>query len=255
MYPFERREKILSLLHSSGQVNINRDAARLGVSRSTLHRDLRDFESQGLVKKVRGGAKLVDKDHFETHFDLRFRAMSKQKRDIALLAAPVVRDDSAIFLDHSSTTLYLAQELKNRFFRNLTVLTNSMVVAEALGGHRGMQVILTGGLVENEFKALSGRWVVESLKHLNLHQIFASVGAISAERGLMTQIPFISELLPELFRMGGEVNILADSSKFHKVGTFLVGSLAPGLKIFTDANLPDRLRQEVLATGATLIVG
>jgi hypothetical protein len=40
-------------------------------------------------------------------------------------------------------------------------------------------VISTGGIVEGEFKALSGRWVVESLERINLHQIFISVGTIS----------------------------------------------------------------------------
>jgi hypothetical protein len=78
-------------------------------------------------------------------------------------------------------------------------LTNSLQIPIELGGVQGIQVIGTGGAIESEFKAMYGRWVVDSIQRINLNQIFISVGTISVENGLMTQIHFINDLFPELF--------------------------------------------------------
>ncbi len=253
MFPFERRERLLALLRSQDQVQIGRDAARLGVSRSTLHRDLVELEHQGVVRKVRGGATLDQESRFETHFDTRLKVNSAKKLEIAKKALRVIRDDSSIFLDHSSSAHYLARELKEQRFKNLVVISNSLAVAEELGGVKGLQVILTGGMVESEFRALSGRYVVEFLKRFNLHQIFASCGAVSLDQGLMTQMPFIHELLPAVFDLGLEVNMLIDSSKFHKIGTFLLAPLGPRFRIFSNRDLSPALQEGITATGARLV--
>ena len=230
MYPFERREKILEKLRNEGRITIQEDARRLGASPVTLHRDLEELEKQGLVKKVHGGAVFTGNPQFETHFDIRLKVNARDKEGIARKAAGVIRDDTSIFLDHSSTVMYLARELKNHHFRNLVLLTNSLAIASELGNEKGIQVILTGGIVQSEFKALSGPWVIETLKRVNLHQIFASVGAVTAEQGLMTQIPFIYEILPAVFQCGGEIHILVDYSKFFKMATYRIAPLVSSSK-------------------------
>ncbi len=254
MYPFERKEKILNTLRKEGQMTIRKDAHRLGVSPVTLHRDLEELEKAGLVKKVRGGAVFTGNSPLETHFDIRMKVHVREKQEIARKAAGFVKDDSSIFLDHSSTILFLARELKKRRFRNLTLLTNSLVIPSELGGEKGIQVLLTGGVVEGEFKALSGRWVIDNLKCLNLHQIFVSVGAISPEQGLMTQIPFIYEVLPAVFTCGQKIHILVDHSKFFKMATYHIAPLGPSLTIITDQKLPKSLKTEVEKKGASVIV-
>jgi DeoR/GlpR family transcriptional regulator of sugar metabolism len=254
MYPFERREKILEKLRNEGRTTIHEDARRLGVSPVTLHRDLEELEKQGLVKKVHGGAVFTGNSQFETHFDIRLKVNARDKEGIARKAAGVIRDDTSIFLDHSSTVMYLARELKNHHFRNLVLLTNSLAIASELGDEKGIQVILTGGIVQSEFKALSGPWVIETLKQVNLHQIFASVGAVSAEQGLMTQIPFIYEILPAVFQCGGEVHILADHSKFFKMATYRIAPLGSSLTIFTDKGLLKSIRREIEKKGPKVII-
>jgi DeoR family fructose operon transcriptional repressor len=253
IYPFERKEKILEKLRNEGQITISEDSRRLGISTSTLHRDLEQLEAEGIVKKVRGGAVLAEASRFETHFDIRMKTRVEEKKEIARVAVHSVNDDSAIFLDHSSTSVYLAREIRRCQFRNLVILTNSLVIPTELAEKKGVRVMLTGGVVENEFKALSGRWVVESLQKLNIHKVFASVGAISPDRGLMTQVPFIHEILPEIFSCGGDVNILVDSSKFFKIGTFQLAPLSSSLKIFTDKALPRNLREQVERLGPRVI--
>lgn len=253
IYPFQRKEKILNKLRSGGQITISEDSKLFGVSSSTLHRDLEELEKQGLVKKMRGGAILSEAFRFETHFDIRMKTNVEEKEEIARKAMETIKDDSSIFLDHSTAIAFLARELKRGHFRNLIVLTNSLVIPLELAGERGIQVMLTGGVVQSEFKALSGRWVMESLQRLNIQQIFASVGAISVEFGLMTQTPFIHEMLLELFLNKSQINILADSSKFFKIGAFQVAPLNPSFTIFTSKKLPTDIRSRIERKGIKVI--
>ena len=254
MYPFERKEKILDRLRKIGRINITEDAKFFNISISTLHRDLEDLEKQGLIKKVMGGAVLVKGIQFTTHFDKRLQNQSREKKAIAKKAVEYIQDDTSIYLDHSSTTTYLARELKQRSFKSLVVLTNSLQIPIELGGVQGIQVISTGGAVESEFKALCGRWVVDSIQRINLNQIFISVGAISVDNGLMTQMHFINDLFPELFRRSRHINVLVDSSKFIKLCTFQISPLKPSFTIFTDKGLPEDIRKEIGAIGVKLVL-
>jgi DeoR family fructose operon transcriptional repressor len=254
MYPFERRDRILTKIRAEGQITIKKHARLLGVSGATLHRDLAELEGLGIVRKVRGGAILTEASQFESHFDVRLKTDVKAKQEIARKAALVVQDDTSIFLDHSTTVIFLARELKTREFRRLIVVTNSLAVASELAGKKGVQIMLTGGIVEPEYKALSGRWIRDTLAHFTISQVFASVGAISLEHGLMTQAHFIYELLPEIFGRAKQVNILADHSKFHKVGTFQIAPLSASLRIFTDRGISKTLRMEIEKRGPKVIV-
>lgn len=254
MYPFERRDRILNKIRTEGQITIKKHARLLGVSSATLHRDLAELEGLGMVRKVRGGALLAQASQFESDFDVRLKTAVKAKQEIARKAVLVVQDDTSIFLDHSTTVIFLARELLSRDFRRLIVVTNSLAVASELAGKRGVQIMLTGGIVEPEYKALSGRWILDTLSHFTITQVFASVGAISLEHGLMTQAHFIYELLPEVFSRAKQVNVLADHLKFHKVGTFQVAPLGPSLRIFTDRGISKTLRKEIEKRGPKVIV-
>ncbi len=254
MYPFERKEKIIDRLRKFGQININEDAKIFNVSISTLHRDLEDLEKQGLVKKVMGGAVLVSGVQFATHFDKRLQTQTREKKAIAKRAVEFIQDDTSIYLDHSTTTTYLAREIKQRVYKSLLVLTNSLQIPLELGGIQGIQVISTGGAVEKEFKAFYGRWVIDSLQRINLNQVFISVGAISVRNGLMTQMHFINDLIPELFQRSQRINVLVDSSKFYKLCTFQISSLKPSFTIFSDKGLPEEIRNEIEAKGLRLVI-
>jgi DeoR/GlpR family transcriptional regulator of sugar metabolism len=240
VYAFERREKMLERLRKTGRITLSKEARQLGVSIATLRRDLKALEREGLGRTVRGGAVLAEVSRFETHFDIRMKTAVDAKQEIARKAADAIKDDTAIYLDHSTTVVLLAREIARRHLRNLVVLTNSLVVPDELASHA--EVILTGGVVEPEFRALSGRRVVDALGSVNLHQAFVSVGGLSLERGLMTQIPFIAELMPAVLASGAQVYVLADSSKFAKIGAFQLARLTPGLRIVTDAGLAHDVR-------------
>lgn len=254
MYPHERREKIIETLRKSRRIDVLKDARLFGVSSSTLHRDLAELEKQGHLKKLRGGAVLVEGPQIHSRFDIRLKDKIKNKEKIARNAIKKIQDDTSIFLDHSSTVFYLAREIKRSNFKNLIILTNSLVIPFELFAKNGVKIIMLGGVVEHEFRALSGRLLMETIRNFNLHQAFVSVAAISAEKGLMTQALFIQEFLPELFSYVNEINILADSSKFQKIGALQIAPLNSSMNFFSDKGLADSARSEILRHVSEIII-
>lgn len=253
MYPFERLNKIVDLIKKKGQVKVSDDADLLGISYSTFHRDLDILEARGLVEKVRGGAVLKETPVTSSHFTQRLSRKKKEKVIIAKKAVDLIEDDTCIFIDHSTSCKFLAQELAKKKFLNLVILTNSLALPQEFVGANGVKVILTGGEASHELGAISGNWVLKAFKRINVHQIFMSVGALSPEKGFMTQLPFINEIYPEIFHLGIPIIVLADSSKFSKVCTFRVADLAKAQAIITDCEVGQDMSLAIQKTGVELI--
>ena len=93
MFPHERREKIIETLRKVGQINVLKDAKLFEISSSTLHRDLAELEKQGHLKKLRGGAVLVDSAQIHSRFDIRLKDNIKNKEKIARNAIKIIKDD------------------------------------------------------------------------------------------------------------------------------------------------------------------
>ena len=56
MRPEQRRHEIIELLIREGAASLESMARAFEVSTMTIHRDLDDLESAGLLRKIRGGA-------------------------------------------------------------------------------------------------------------------------------------------------------------------------------------------------------
>ena len=250
----EREKGIVEKLRRSGSLKIAEDAKFFGVSLSTFHRDLSKLERMGVIKRVRGGALLAETGQIEAFYDFRMKDNVAEKKEIAKKASRFVEDGSSIFLDHSTTSTFLAEEFLTHNFRNLNILTNSIAIASVFGGTKGIQIHLTGGLYNHEFKALWGPWVIKSVKGVNLDQIFVSVGTISVDRGLMTQNPFIQELIAELLHVDGQVNVLVDHHKFNRVSSFLIAPLKSSFRIISDKGLHDTTIIQIKEKGIELII-
>lgn len=56
MLPINRHQKILDILNEDGIVHISQLSQEFDVSEMTIHRDLAQLETEGYLRKVRGGA-------------------------------------------------------------------------------------------------------------------------------------------------------------------------------------------------------
>ena len=77
-----------------------------------------------------------------------------EKERIGAAAAAMIADGDAVFLDSSSTALAIAQTLKSH--RYLSIVTNSLIIAQELLDAPGVNVVLLGGTLRRETASLVG---------------------------------------------------------------------------------------------------
>lgn len=173
----DRRKEIIDLLIEQGTVGLDDLAVRFGVSKMTIHRDLDDLESAGMLRKVRGGASIETSMQFESDYRYRARRDTEAKRRIARAAAELVEPGMTILINDGTTAGLLAERLAER--RPLTVITNNLAVIEKLSEAPGITLLALGGTYSRKFNGFFGIVTEEALGRLRGDIAFLSVPAIS----------------------------------------------------------------------------
>ena len=139
----ERFERIVAELRASPTVRISVLAEAFGVSTETVRRDIDELSRRGLVNRTYGGA-AVQALASEPAVNERYRLLVEQRSRLGACAAELVEPGEVLMIDSGSTTTHFAQRLAARA-RDLTVLTNCIGVALALGQAPGIRVVLCPG--------------------------------------------------------------------------------------------------------------
>jgi len=246
-----RRERLGTMVESRRVVRLEELSTALGVSQSTIRRDLDELETAGRLRRVHGGAIAADARLDEPHFDAKAATATDQKLRIAQRAVELLGPDDTVYLDSGSTVLAAARLLAG--WNRLTVVTNSLPAANELVG-RGPRLILIGGELRSTSRALVGPLTRLVLDDLHVDRALMGTFAISLEDGLATTDPseaFTKRLVMERAR---EVILLADS---HKMGTrsFVnAGSIDDIDIIVTDTGIDERTARLLKRRGIRVIV-
>lgn len=147
MLALERQKKILELLTAEGAVMVSKLSVELGVTEETVRRDLEKLEAKELLRRTHGGALPMDEGSYELSLEKRKGLNVEAKQALARKAVQYIASGDSVFLDASTTTFYMAKELKN--MKNITVITNSIRVINELSGIEGIKLIAIGGMVSN----------------------------------------------------------------------------------------------------------
>src|SRR5207248_476374 len=102
-------------------------------------------------------------------------------------AAALVCEGEAVALDASTTSYYLAVELRSK--HELVVVTNGLLVATALADVGGIDVLMIGGMLDLNSMALVGDLGADLLHTTRINRGFLGARALSLQRGLMDTKP------------------------------------------------------------------
>ncbi|HEV7649218.1 MAG TPA: DeoR/GlpR family DNA-binding transcription regulator [Actinophytocola sp.] len=211
MFAAERRQRILELVRSSGAISLRELARQVQTSEVTVRRDLTALEAQGLLDRRHGGAVLPGGLSHEPSYSEKSLVAADAKAAIAERAAALVSDGDAIVVGAGSSTQAFAARLTRH--RELTVVTNSLLVAEVLAGARGVDVVVTGGALRGSIHALVGGATEEALATVQGTRAFLSGNGLTAARGLSTPNLAVAGVDRALAAAAGEVVVLADHTK------------------------------------------
>ena len=153
------------------------------------------------------------------------------KEELAKKAVKFINAGDVVFLDASSTVSYIVEYLSHE--QNLTVVTNSTLVAEKLK-HKHIRCYLTGGkLVENS-QALVGSIAERSLSGIYANVCFFSAQGIDENGIISDQSEAESSLRRLLIKNSKKRYFLFDSSKYNKRLAFKICSTEDINGVITD---------------------
>ena len=243
MTTYERRQSLLEMLRKQPGLRVPEVAQALGVSEGTVRNDLNALEEEGRLKRVHGGAVLSGQNQFQNNsFVRRFKQNVAAKLAIASEAALLVKDGDSILLDASSTAYYLARELSDR--QGLRVVTNGFEVARELADNPSNNVILIGGVVNNDSSSVTGLLSERIIEELRIEKAFLSCSGFSLERGMTEILLAEAQIKRKVIESSQVLYALVDSSKFGREDLTSFASPKRVTRLFTDAGIsPDWVKR------------
>lgn len=209
-----REVEVLDALRRLGGAARNANLADLlGVSEETIRRTTKALAKADLVRRVHGGSYLADAEAGAGVFS-RLGLRSGEKGRIAMTAAALIPDGACIFLDVGSTSTFVAQSLNGRI--NLTVVTNSLNVAQSLGNSDGCRVFLAGGELRSTEWGAFGADTIRFLENFWFDVAILSVDGIDAEGGFLLAGHEEAAVARAVVDRTSRTIVVADHHKFSK---------------------------------------
>src|ERR1700732_2641096 len=247
-----RRQQILNLLEETGTLHVNELAERFEVSLFTIRKDLDELAAQGVLQRTFGGAVFSHRSRFNKSFRERIQQQRDEKRAVAIAALGYIKDGDTIILDAGTSTLALAQLLKERAM-SVFVITCSVPAALELSSG-GYDILLLGGLVRNKSLALLGRETLTILERYRADKAFLGSSGFTPERGHSTPNPEDAQIKEAIMRAADESYVLVDSSKCGHDCLTSFARLRDITLTITDSGLSRPKARTLEAAGAKLLI-
>jgi DeoR/GlpR family transcriptional regulator of sugar metabolism len=215
MLAVERRKLILEKVHEEKKVIVSELSREFDVSEETIRRDLDKLADEGHIIKSYGGAVINEIGSIDLPFNVRWKANSLGKQKIADLINREIRDGDHIFLDASTTAVFIAKNIKQK--NHLTVITNSIENLLELSDVSGWDIISTGGLLKPGSMSLLGKKATDSIERYNAEKVFLSCKGIDLDKGVTEGNEETASVKQAMLEAAGKVYLAVDSSKFDKV--------------------------------------
>lgn len=228
----KRQRAISEAVMSEGAIRIDELAERFGTSQMTVHRDLDELESRGLLRKSRGMATALSSSLVESSDVFRSGQQQGEKREIARAAIEFIEAGQAIFLDDSTTVLEMARLIPSR--TPLTVITNVLTIINELKGIRGISLVALGGSYYNWCSSFMGGTTIEAINRLRADVFIMSAPAITDDICFFQNQATV-DIKRAMFNAAAQRILLVDHTKFEKRALYALAPLSDFDVVIVDA--------------------
>lgn len=243
MFALERQKKILEILDAEGSVQVSKLSLVLDVTEETVRRDLEKLEKQECLTRTHGGAIPIDESSYELSLEKRKHTNSEIKEKLALEAVKHVASGDTIFLDASTTTFYMAKELKK--MKNVTVITNSIRIIDELAGYENIKLISVGGKVSTN-QSFVGTISEDIIKeYFFASKVFFSSKGVTEDVGILESNELECGIKQRMIENSAKKYYLCDKSKIGKVGFVKLCGFDKINSIITDAELDNSFKAKL----------
>ena len=219
------------------EVSLEELANVFNVSKITIRRDLNEILPRGNIKKVYGGVSAsVNAAPVPESLLVRTLERNAEKQQIGMLAASLVKDGMAVFVDSGAAAVCMLPFLAQK--RNITVITNSLDVLIEASRLSALNHIVLGGVFNSATASYIGNYTQRMLEQMSIDMVFIAAAGISVEKGLSNITHFEAEIKRCAIQNNKKCVLIASHRKFNKEALFSFGRIEEMSAIVTDRPLP-----------------
>jgi DeoR/GlpR family transcriptional regulator of sugar metabolism len=243
-----RRQRLLELITRQGYATLDVLVKGLGVSESTIRRDLEALDLAGSIKRTHGGAVYTGEVRSMSAFDERTGTAAAEKRAIGAAAAALLEDGDTVLLDGGTTTLEVARALVGR---RVQVVTNSLPIVQLLAASQQTDLILIGGYVYPRTGVALGPLAVATMQAIRVRTAILGAGGIVSE-GIYNSNSLLVDTERQMMSCGQEIMIVADHTKFGRLALARLCGLDEVDHVVVDAGLSADDREILRDSGVAI---
>jgi len=243
-----RRRQLLDLIARRGFATLEELVKAIGVSESTVRRDLEALDLAGSIRRTHGGAVFTGETKTIASLDERAATAHDEKVTIGRAAAELLDDGDTVLLDGGTTTLEVARALMGR---PVQVVTNSLPIANLLASSVENDLVLIGGYILPRTGVATGPLAVAAMQDIRVHKTIMGAGGIVAE-GVFNANSLLVETERQMMKCAQEVVLVADHSKFGRLSLSRLCRLDEIGAMVVDSGLSDSYRAILGEAGVDL---
>ena len=243
-----RRRLLLERIARQGFATLEELVKAVGVSESTVRRDLEALDLAGSVKRTHGGAVFSGEVRSMPALEDRQHAATAEKQAIGRAAAALLDDGDTVLLDGGTTTYEVARALVGR---PVQVVTNSLPIAQLLTTSAQTDLILIGGYIYPRTGVALGPLAIATMQGIRVRKSMLGAGGIVAD-GIYNSNLLLVETERQMMACGQEVIIVADHTKFGRLALARLCGLGDVQHLVVDAGLPEDFRPVLERAGVEI---
>ncbi|WP_037857880.1 DeoR/GlpR family DNA-binding transcription regulator [Streptomyces sp. NRRL S-340] len=246
----ERHRLIAQAVQEAGTVTVGELAALTGASDMTIRRDLDHLSAQGILERMRGGARTLLLRGDEPPFALRVHEAVDAKRRIAAEVVSLIADGESVLLDSGTTCLEVARLLRGR---QVTVMPLSLQALHVLSdAPQPTELLVPGGRPRAPEGALTGPLALASLAALRFDTAVLGCCGLTSTDGMTAYDLDEAAVKKAAITSARRVIAAADGSKLGRTAHAYVGPPTLVDILVTDTTAP-AVETTALKEGGTTI--
>jgi len=243
----KRHTRILELLSRHQRSEVSSLSELLGVSQVTVRKDLDMLEERGLVHREHGYACLNPTNDIGKRLAFNYDI----KKRIAQQAAAIVEEGETVMIESGSCCALLAEELANEQ-KDITIITNSVFIANFIRHASRTKIILLGGCYQPESQVVVGPMTRKCGEIFFSDKFFVGTDGFMPGFGFTGKDHLRSQTVMDLSENARDIYVLTDSEKFYHQGVLGLVRLESLSGVFTDDRVPPDIEKQLLESHVTL---
>ncbi len=236
----KRADQILEILTNETKIEVSLLAEKLGVSQVTVRKDLDNLENMGIVTREHGYALLRSMDDLNSRIAYHY----EEKKRIAKKAAEQISNGDTLMIESGSCCALLADALAETK-KNLTIITNSAYIAGYIRGKSNFQIILLGGIYQEDAQVMIGPMVRQCADNFCVDRFFIGTDGYSSRTGFTNHDQMRAQAVRDMAHQVEQVIVLTESDKFSRHGIVPLNLQGLVKQVITDNQIEQSVKKEL----------